>query len=138
MDTSHLASRIFRMYDSNDDGHIDFKEFMIILYIICNGPMEKCLEQIFHIFDIADNGTVSIEELSCVIRYLFQMFLNNEQDKGAEEALAIQAFKEMDANDDGKVTKEEFVMACLNDDTISQMLARKLIDVNLTVLPAHA
>ena len=66
------------------------------------------------------------------------MFLNNEQDKGAEEALAIQAFKEMDANDDRKVTKEEFVMACLNDDTISQMLARKLIDVNLTVLPAHA
>ena len=41
----------------------------------------------------------------------------------------IIAFQEMDANSDGRVTQEEFVKACLNQATISKMLALKVIDV---------
>ena len=41
----------------------------------------------------------------------------------------IKAFQEMDANSDGRVTQEEFVKACLNQATISKMLALKVIDV---------
>lgn len=35
----------------------------------------------------------------------------------------------MDTDADGKVTQEEFVKACLNQETISKMLALKVIDV---------
>ena len=41
----------------------------------------------------------------------------------------IIAFQEMDANSNGRVTQEEFVKACLNQATISKMLALKVIDV---------
>ena len=41
----------------------------------------------------------------------------------------LKAFQEMDANSDGRVTQEEFVKACLNQATISKMLALKVIDV---------
>ena len=39
------------------------------------------------------------------------------------------AFKEMDANDDGKITQEEFVAACMGQEKISSMLALRIIDV---------
>lgn len=50
-------------------------------------------------------------------------------DKSSQEVLATEAFKEMDTNDDGRVTEEEFVKACLHQETISKMLALKVIDV---------
>ena len=34
------------MYDSNGDGHIDFREFMIVLYIMSNGTPEENLKQV--------------------------------------------------------------------------------------------
>merc|ERR1712018_633506 len=111
-----MESRIFHMCDANDDGVIDFKEFMVTLYVISRGPKEKSLEKIFEMFDIDDNGTVSKKELSHIVRYVFRMFFNNQDnsDRELEEELAVQAFHEMDANADGKVTKEEFINACMN------------------------
>lgn len=50
-------------------------------------------------------------------------------DKATQETLAMEAFKEMDTNSDGRVTQEEFVRACLNQETISTMLALKVIDI---------
>ena len=46
MDTSKLESHIFRMYDSNGDGHIDFREFMIVLYVMSSGSPEENLKQV--------------------------------------------------------------------------------------------
>lgn len=45
-DTAKLEDHIFRMYDSNGDGHIDFREFMIVLYVMSNGSPEENLKQV--------------------------------------------------------------------------------------------
>jgi len=62
-DTIKLEKHIFRMYDSNGDGFIDFQEFMIVLYVLSNGTPEANLKQIFRIFDINGDGTISKKEL---------------------------------------------------------------------------
>jgi Ca2+-binding EF-hand superfamily protein len=60
-DTEKLERHIFRMYDSNKDGHIDFREFMIVLYIMSNGSPEENLKQIFRVFDINNDGTITLK-----------------------------------------------------------------------------
>ena len=61
---------------------------------------------------------------------LFHLFKKEDNpDKESQETIANKAFKEMDVDSDGKVTEEEFVRACLSQETISKMLALKVIDV---------
>ncbi len=44
-----LEKRIFNMYDANRDGHIDFREFVVAMYIMANGSVEDNLKQIFRV-----------------------------------------------------------------------------------------
>ena len=131
-DTEALEKHIFRMYDTNNDGHIDFKEFMILLYIMSAGTPEQNLEQIFRIFDINGDGMISFREMRKIVTDLFQLLSKEDNPAQAtKEAIASIAFNEMDADLDGNITKEEFIKACLNHQTISTMLAMKIVEVFL-------
>ena len=37
---------MFRFFDSDEDGYIDFKEFWIALYVITNGTKEEKLQKV--------------------------------------------------------------------------------------------
>ena len=129
-ETEALEKHIFRMYDTNMDGYIDFKEFMVLLYIMSAGTPEQNLEQIFRIFDINGDGTISWKEMRKIVTDLFQLLSSEDNPaQASNEAIASMAFDEMDADLDGNITKEEFIRACLNHETISTMLAIKIIDV---------
>ena len=56
------------MYDTNKDGSIDFKEYMIIVYKMVNGSPEERLNLMFQLFDINNDGFVSYEEIYMIGR----------------------------------------------------------------------
>ena len=129
-DTDKLEKHIFRMYDSNSDGSIDFREFMIVLYVMSNGSPEENLKQIFRVFDINNDGTISMKELRRIVKDLFHLLSKEDNpEQASQETLADLAFKEMDVDSDGKITKSEFVAACMAQEKISSMLALRIIDV---------
>merc|ERR1719320_496564 len=114
---------------SNLDGVIDFREFMLVVYIMSRGTPEENLKQIFKLLDINSDGTVSIGEFKRVIRDMFLLTNEKEVDSSIQELLAEKAFIEMDSNEEGKVTLEEFIKACLSQKKFSTMLTLKIIDV---------
>ena len=63
MNTAKFEIHTFRMYDANHDGYIDFKEFMMVFYAMANGNIEESLKQIFRIFDMNSNGTLTQNEI---------------------------------------------------------------------------
>ena len=147
----NLENHIFPMYDFNGDGSIDFQEFMIVLYIMSSGTREENLGQIFRVFDTNRDGTISQEEMKRIVKNLYYLFKLDEKvqsgnNKGGKKTkqmmkqeskdFAMQAFKEMDQNKDGKVTLEEFIAACLaqNLDTgnLSAQMALGIVDVFVT------
>jgi len=130
-DTEKLERHIFRMYDSNKDGHIDFREFMIVLYIMSNGSPEENLKQIFRVFDINNDGTITLKELQKIVKDLFLLINETNADKASQEVLVKTAFHEMDENHDGAVTQSEFIEACMAQKKFSTMLTLKIIDVSL-------
>merc|ERR1712061_11476 len=108
-DTEKLERHIFRMYDTNKDGHIDFREF-----------------------DINNDGTITLKELQKIVRDLFLLINETNADKASQEVLVKTAFNEMDKNHDGKISQSEFVEACMAQKKFSTMLTLKIIDVFIT------
>merc|ERR1711994_81489 len=99
VETEALERHIFRMYDANSDGCIDFKEFMVLLYIMSAGTPEQNLEQIFRIFDINGDGTISWREMRRIVEDIFQLLSKDDNPaKASDEALASMAFDEMDSD----------------------------------------
>ena len=68
-DADKMEKHMFRVYDANDDGYVDFVEFMVsipswkrkqwifsniqmIFYIMSDGSPEEVLAKIFRVFDV--------------------------------------------------------------------------------------
>ena len=70
------------------DGHIDFREFMIVLYVMSNGSPEENLKQIFRVFDINNDGSISLKELQRIVKDLFHLINEQNADEASQEVLA--------------------------------------------------
>ena len=88
-DTTGLAEHIWRMYDTNLDGSVDFREFMLALCVMRSGSAEENLRQIFRLFDINSDGRVEEAELVSVVRELAKVAELGEE-------VVSEAFLEMD------------------------------------------
>ena len=131
-DTEKLGKHIWRMYDTNQDGHIDFREFMIVLYIMSNGSPEENLKQIFRVFDINNDGHINHAEMKRIVNDLFKLTNEKDIENASKEILVQSAFSEMDEDGDGEISEEEFIKACLGQKKFSTMLTLKIIDIFLT------
>ena len=70
--SSRMSKHIWRMYDTNRDGSIDFKEFMMVLYVMSNVSSEENLKQIFRVFDINNDGRIDLDEMKRIVKDLLK------------------------------------------------------------------
>ena len=118
-----MEKHVFRIYDTNNDGYIDFTEFMLMFFIMSNGTPEDVFKSIFRMFDVDSDGTITQKEMTKLIKDIYSLLKEEDPDLAAKDFVAKSAFAEMDANQDGKVTCAEFIAACLGQDEFSKMLA---------------
>ena len=121
---AQLSSHIWRVYDINEDGQIDFFEFMMVLHVMSSGSSEDNLRQLFRVFDINSDGSISKDELERIVKD-FEIATN--EDGG----LVNSVFNEMDENKDGLISQQEFVEANLAQKKCSTMLTLKVIEIFL-------
>ena len=124
-----MEKHVFRVYDTNNDGFIDFVEFMVIFYIMSDGSPEEVLEKIFRVFDLNSDGSISNKEMERLVKDMYKLLKTDDPAIAAKDMISKSAFAEMDKNEDGKVTLEEFRTACLGREEFSKMLAVKVIDI---------
>jgi Ca2+-binding EF-hand superfamily protein len=128
-DASKMEKHVFRIYDSNNDGYIDFSEFMLIFFIMSDGTPEEVLTKIFRVFDVNSDGTITQKEMTKLIKDMYGLLKSEDPNLAAKDLVSKSAFAEMDKDQDGKVTTEEFITACMGQDDLSKMLALKVIDI---------
>ena len=128
-DASKMEKHVFRIYDANNDGVIDFTEFMLIFFIMSEGAPEEVLTKIFRFFDVNSDGTISKKEMNKLIKDMYGLLKTEDPNIAAKKLVAKTAFAEMDKDKDGKVSQEEFVSACMGQQEISKMLALKVGDI---------
>ena len=128
-DVGKMEKHVFRVYDTNNDGFIDFVEFMVIFHIMSDGSPEEVLEKIFRVFDLNSDGSISNKEMERLVKDMYKLLKTEDPTIAAKDMISKSAFAEMDKNEDGKVTLEEFRTACLAKEDFSRMLAIKVIDI---------
>merc|ERR1719348_1676055 len=128
-DASKMEKHVFRIYDANNDGYIDFIEFMVIFHIMSDGTPEEILGKIFRLFDYNSDGTITAKEMKRLVQDMYSLIKADDPEAASEEMIANSCFREMDANNDGRVTFAEFNDAVLRQEKLSSMLTMKVYDI---------
>ena len=124
-----MAEHIYRMYDANQDGSIDFKEFMVIFYVMSEGSEEEVLKGIFRAFDTDGNGSLTLEEIKRLVKSIYRLLKKDDPNLESEKFIADSTFAECDKDGDGKVTREEFIASCLDKGAFTTLLTMKIVDI---------
>ncbi|XP_053212395.1 neuronal calcium sensor 2-like [Panonychus citri] len=119
---TEFCDHIYRTFDSDGDGYIDFKEFLLAVGVTTGTDPREKLKWAFKMYDINRDGLIDVEEMSKIIKSLYQM-LGSEHSSYNEQAKKVQfIFDTMDNNRDGKVSLEEFIDVCNQDDQLAKLL----------------
>ena len=132
--TEDLGKHIFHVYDINGDGVIDFKEFMMVYYLMSEGSPEDVLSGVFRMFDLDGNGMISVVEVTRLVTTIFTFLKSESPELETEQFVAQTTFFEFDEDGDGRVSREEFVKSCLAHEDFTNKVTNRLVNI-LTSTP---
>ncbi|KAA3676617.1 uncharacterized protein DEA37_0008519 [Paragonimus westermani] len=118
-----FCTHVFRTFDKDNSGRIDFKEFLLAINITSGGDPEEKLEWAYQMYDIDGNGTIERTEMVEIIRAIYSMLgTDSNMVDLSPEARAEEIFEKMDENGDGVLTRDEFMKGCMEDSQLKAML----------------
>ena len=117
------CSLVFKTFDTDQNGYIDFKEFLLAIYKQETGDNVEKLRLAFDMYDVDKNGVIDLEEMRNCIQAIYDMLgANIRQPEESTEERASKIFSRMDQDQDGGLTLEEFLEGCLKDEELSKIL----------------
>ncbi len=67
-DPKAYAQHVFRSFDANSDGTLDFKEYIVALHLTSSGKTVEKLEWAFALYDVDRNGTITKNEIHEIVK----------------------------------------------------------------------
>jgi len=122
-----IGDHLWRIYDLNNDGVVDFNEFLQVLSVMSHGTHEQNLKQLFRFFDMNLNGFIDRTEMDHVVRDLLECDRSNP----SLSKVAEKAFLEMADRDSEEVSEEQFTRAVLANKENTTILVMKVIGLFL-------
>lgn len=134
-----ICERLFDICDQDDNGSIDFKEYLVLFWSKVNGSAAEKLALIFDMYDLNSSGYIDFHELHSIVKVLFKLKYSTIVDlaeinfpiEGVHQPnaslpstyhIAMNIMRKFDCNRNAKLTKEEFVNGCLSHENIKVFL----------------
>ena len=138
--TKKFFSMMFDIYDRNGDGELDFDEYLYALSAISGANRLRTIETLFCFFDVHNRGYITREDFN-IRKKLAARFLGHYKTGVKHTSVYDQAFKEMDLDQDGQISREEFIQWHFREPTVMEdnkpVKKRTRLLRNLTTLVEH-
>ena len=126
-----FCQHVFRAFDTDSNGFIDSKEFLLAINLTSNGNAEEKLKCAFSMFDVDGNGVIDQQEITTVLHAMYKAY-NRCDDTIAYSRNTLKegmkdVFKFLDENNDGQLTEEEFISQCLQDNNMSKLFSPQFL-----------
>jgi len=113
---------LFDGFDTDEDGVISLKEFVLLIRVMSDDTPEAKIKWAFTTYDQNKDGFIDAGEMKRYVATVCEMMKR----EGNGVALAESVMQKLDANQDGKVSHKEAMDACVSN--------RELLDLlNLSV-----
>ncbi|XP_075872467.1 guanylyl cyclase-activating protein 2-like [Nelusetta ayraudi] len=114
---------LFRSFDTNKDGQIDFMEFVAAVNLVLRGKLTDKLKWSFKVYDRDGNGCLDKQEVRHIIRIIHK--IKTPGDSGAREKVedvCDRIFELVDKNKDCQISLEEFIEGAERDPWVMEQL----------------
>ncbi|XP_007897746.1 guanylyl cyclase-activating protein 1 [Callorhinchus milii] len=118
------VEQMFNTFDMNQDGYIDFMEYVAALSLVLRGKVEQKLRWYFKIYDFNRNGTINKEELLHIVKAIRS--INGREHETSAEEFTNMVFETMDINGDDELSLEEFLEGVQKDKLLLHFLTENL------------
>ena len=104
-----IGDRLFRVFDSNNNGILEFNEFKSGMISLFCGDYEKTLRFIFDFYDFDGNGKISKEDIKIVLLYILYSNKNLNLNNNNENEIIIN-----NSNNSYENQLDEMLNVCFN------------------------
>ena len=101
VDIERLSSHVFKVFDPERSGKINFRKFMLVVLALSSETAEENAEKIFYLVDRNNDGFISVEEYKAVTHDIFLLANEKKISTSNKDQLTKSSFGDMDLNMDG-------------------------------------
>ncbi|CAF0790550.1 unnamed protein product [Brachionus calyciflorus] len=119
-----FCKRVFKVFDRDNSGEIDFVELMTSISITASSDLKQKLTLSFKLFDTDNSGTIRQEELLDVIESIYALTLKEKDYRRRKDPYEIVdlIMEKFDTNKNNYLVKEDFFQGCLNNPSLAELI----------------
>jgi len=122
-DSSEYAHYMYRVFDSDKQGHIDFETLLVGLSTLLKGSLHSRLVWTFNLYDINETGCITKKEILTILKSLQKMFGNKDISDEIWGSYVDTILAKFQTQTEGVVTLKEFCESCAKDESILSSMA---------------
>ncbi|XP_055029997.1 guanylyl cyclase inhibitory protein [Misgurnus anguillicaudatus] len=124
-ESAEYAEQIFRTLDNNEDGVVDFREYVTAISMLIEGSTVEKLRWSFKLYDKDKDGAITRSEMLEIMQAVYKMSVAaslTKPDPLTAEECTNRIFQRLDKDNNAVISQEEFIEGALSDEWIREML----------------
>ncbi|XP_013886212.1 guanylyl cyclase-activating protein 2, partial [Austrofundulus limnaeus] len=107
---------VFRSFDTNKDGKLDFIEFVAAVNLVFRGKLVDKLKWSFKVYDSDGNGSLNRQEVRHIVKIITKIKRLDDSDAPEDiDDICDRIFEMVDKNKDSEICLEEFIEGAEKD-----------------------